>query len=309
MDYRRFGKSDLNVSVVSFGGSSLGGEFRPIDEDEGIRAVHVALDNGVNLIDVSPYYGRSKAETVLGRALKEIGRDRYHIATKCGRHDTDEFDFSPEGVKKSIDGSLRRLGLDHVDILFAHDIEFVDLELIVNETLPALREIQQAGKCRWIGVTGLPLKVYAYVVERFELDVILSYSHHSLNNTALLDLLPTLEAQDIGVISAAPVSMGLLTHRGPPEWHPANDEVKKRCRQAADFCAEKGVDISKLALQFSVVNERIHSTCIGTANPENMLKNIRWAEEPFDEELAKDVMKILAPIRNVTWPSGLPKNN
>jgi aryl-alcohol dehydrogenase-like predicted oxidoreductase len=309
MDYRTLGKTGLKVSALSFGASSLGSEFRQIDEQEGIRTVHKALDLGINFIDVAPYYGRTQAETVLGRALKGIPRDRYYLETKVGRYDTDRFDFSAARVTASVDESLARLGVDYVDIIQCHDIEFVDLDQIVHETLPALRELQGQGKVRFVGVTGLPLKVFRYVLDRAELDAILSYCHYSLNDTALLDLVPYLKKKGVGIINASPLSMRLLTNRGAPDWHPASEKVRRTCAKAAAFCREQGVDIAELALQFSVANPDIPTTLVGTANPAHIQEDVRCVEEPLDETLLAEVMAILEPIHNATWPSGRPENN
>jgi L-galactose dehydrogenase len=309
MEYRTLGKTGWRVSALSFGASSLGSEFRPIDESEGIRAVHVALDNGVNFIDVSPYYGRTTAETALGKALKTVPRDRYLLATKVGRYDKALFDFSANRVMSSVDESLRRLGVDHIDLIQCHDIEFGSLDQIVSETLPALRRLQDAGKVRAVGVTGLPLTIFRYVLDRAETDTILSYCRYSLNDTALEGELPYLQSKEVGVITASPLAMRLLSRTGPPEWHPALVAVKEACARAAAYCASKGADISKLAVQFAVRNPAIHTVVVGTANPDNMRRNIAWVDEPLDETLLSEVLAILAPVKNVTWRSGRPENN
>ncbi|MFN8472596.1 MAG: aldo/keto reductase [Anaerolineae bacterium] len=309
MEYRELGTTGLRVSALSFGASSLGGVFHAIDETEAMRTVPVALDLGINLIDVSPYYGLTKAETVLGRALKGIARDRYILATKVGRYGADEFDFSAERVTASVDESLQRIGVEHIDIIECHDIEFGSLDQVVEETLPALRDLQAQGKVRFVGVTGLPLKIFSYVLDRTDLDTILSYCHYELNDTSLADMIPYLKEKRVGVINASPLGMGLLTQRGTPDWHPASEEIKATCARAAEFCREQGVDIAKLAVQFSVANPDIPTTLVGTANPANIEKNVRWVEEPMDRALLAEVQKILAPIQNCTWPSGKAENN
>lgn len=311
MQYRLLGKTGLRVSALSYGASPLGSVFRGVAEPEGIRTVHTALDMGINLIDVSPYYGLTKAETVLGKALKGINRDRYYLATKVGRYGAvaKDFDFSPARVTHSIEESLSRLGVDYVDLIQCHDIEFGSIDQIVNETLPALRQLVQKGKARFVGITGLPLKVFTSVIRRAQVDTILSYCHYSLNDNSLKNILPELQEKNIGVISASPLSMGLLSNRQPPDWHPAPAEIRSACARAAALCRNRGTDIAKLAVQFSVANPQIATTLVGTASPENIANNVRWADEPIDEALLKDVIAILAPIHNQTWPSGLPENN
>ena len=309
MEYHTLGKTGLKVSALSFGASSLGGVFKPVDESVAIRALHTALDLDINYIDVAPYYGLTKAETVLGKALRGVPRDKYYLATKIGRFGQSEFDFSAARTYRSVDESLARMGVDYVDVIQAHDLEFGDLNQIVDETLPAMRRVQEQGKARFVGITGYPLSIFRSVLGRAEVDTILSYNRYSLNDTALESLLPFLEEKGVGIISASPVSEGLLTNQGPPAWHPAQDEIKRGCAEAATWCREHGSDIARLAIQFSVANTRIATTCLGSANPENVKKAAQWIEEPLDQELLAQVRRILAAIQNKTWIVGRPENN
>jgi L-galactose dehydrogenase len=311
MQYRALGSTGLKVSAVGFGASPLGGVFHAIDEAEGRRAVHVAVDLGINFIDVSPFYGLTRAEKVLGEALRDIPRERYLLATKVGRygHEAADFDFSAGRVLKSIDESLQRLGVDHVDLIQCHDIEFGDLNQVVQETIPALRQAVERGKARFVGITGLPLKVFSAVIDRTTVDTILSYCHYALNDSTLERLFGYLHEKQIGVISASPLAMGLLTERGAPSWHPAPAIVKERCAAAAAHCRAKGADIAKLAFQFAVANPQIATTLVGTSSPTHITNNVRWASEPLDEGLLAEVLRILAPIHNQTWASGRPENN
>ncbi len=311
MKYRPLGRTGLEVSVLGFGGSSLGNAFREIDDSEGIRTVHVAVDNGINLIDTAPFYGLTKAETVLGKALREIPRDKYLLATKVARYGYKEenFDFSAERVTRSVDESLARLGVDYVDFVQIHDMEFGSIEQIITETIPALRKVQAAGKARFVGITCLPLKLFKQVIDRVEVDQVQSYCHYCLNDTALGDLLPYFEEHGVAVFNSAPLAMRLLSSEGPPDWHPAPEAVRAKCAEAAALCRERGSDLGTLALQFSVANEKIPTHIVGTANPKRILQNIREAGESIDEELLAAVRNILAPIHDVTWPSGRPENN
>jgi aryl-alcohol dehydrogenase-like predicted oxidoreductase len=309
MNYRPLSKTGLQVSAVGLGASPLGSVFRPIDEAEGIRTVHAALDLGINFIDVSPYYGLTKAETVLGKALATLPRDGYILATKVGRYGADEFDFSAARVTASIDESLRRLQVDHIDLIQCHDIEFGSLDQVVRETLPALRKVREQGKVRFIGITGYPLKIFRTVLDQTDVDTILSYCHYSLNDTALESLIPYLQGKKVGIINASPLSMGLLTERGAPSWHPAPEPLKAACAKAAAHCRSKGVDIAQLALQFAVSNPAIATTLAGTASPENLRKNVAWSQHAPDPELLAEVQAILAPVRNMSWPSGRPENS
>ena len=311
MEYRTLGKTGLKVSKLAFGGSSLGSVFRSVAEEDGIRAVHTALDHGINLIDTAPYYGATKAETVLGKALKGVARERYLLATKVARFGPEiaDFDFSAERVFSSIEESLARLGVDHFDFIQVHDLEFGNIDQIVTETIPALREAQRQGKARFIGITGLPVRLFAEVMDRVDVDQIQSYCHYCLNDTALADILPYLKEKQVGIFNSAPLAMRLLTQEGPPSWHPAPAEVTAKCAEAAAYCASQGADLAKLALQFSVANPDIHTTIVGTASPDRILENIRQIEEPLDTALLAKVQEVLKPIHNITWPSGRSENN
>ena len=311
MQYRTLGATGVKVSALAYGGSSLGSEFRPIDEAEGIRSVHTALDHGINLIDTAPYYGLTTAETVLGKALRGVRRDRYVLATKVARYGKTaaEFDFSAARVKKGVDESLARLGVDHVDFIQVHDMEFGSLDQIVTETIPALREVQKAGKARFVGITCLPVKLFKQVMDRVVVDQIQNYCHYCLNDTALADILPYLKARNVGVFNSAPLAMRLLSNEGPPGWHPAPALLKQKCAEAAALCRARGTDLGRLALQFSMANPDIHTHIVGTASSKRVLENIADAETPLDEQLLGEVRAILAPVHNLTWPSGRPENN
>lgn len=308
MEYRKLGNTGLEVSVLGYGASPLGSVFRNVDESVGVRTVHTAIDLGINFLDVSPYYGLTLAESVLGKALKELPRDAYYLATKVGRYGDAEFDFSAERVIKSVDESLARLNVDHIDVIQCHDIEFGSLDQVVNETLPALEKVREQGKVGFIGITGLPLETFRYVIDRAKVDTILSYCHYSLNDTALAEWVPYLQEMEVGIISASPLSMRLLTEQGPPDWHPAPEDIQLACAKAAAHCLKNGVDIAKLAVQFGLANTDIATTLVGTANPDNLRKNVDWALSEFDDTLLAEVQEILMPIHNKTWPSGIPEN-
>lgn len=309
MKYRKLGKTGLDVSVLSFGASSLGSVFRETDDAESVRTVHTAVDLGINLIDVSPYYGLTKAETVLGKAIAELPRDRFLLSTKAGRYGAEQFDFSEQRIISSVDESLKRLKTDYIDILFLHDIEFAPFEEVAEGAFLALDKLKQQGKIRFSGVSGLPLAVFEQSLAHKELDAVLSYCHYSLNDSSLLGTVPLLEEKGVGLVNASPLSMGLLSSRPAADWHPASAEIREVCKKAADHCAAQGADITKLAVQYSTANERIPTTLVSTANPVNIRKNVEWTDEALDQELLNEVLAILEPIHNKSWESGRPEYN
>src|SRR3954454_23815652 len=239
MKFRTLGRTGLQLSWLGFGASSLGQEFRPVDLNEAVRSVGVALDLGMNFIDTSPYYGRGMSECLLGVALRGVPRDRYYLGTKLGRYDPVHFDFSARRVVESVDVSLQRLGVEYLDVILCHDIEFVDMAQIVNETLPALRKIQQQGKVRFLGVSGYPMKMFRYVLDRADLDVVLSYNHYTLQNTMFADLVPYLKGKGVGIMNAAPFSARLLTNAPLPPWHKSTPFVRETAKKASDYCASR----------------------------------------------------------------------
>lgn len=307
MKYNEIGKTGLKVSNLSFGASSLGGVFHSIRETEGIEAVFTAIEKGMNFIDVSPYYGHYKAETVLGKALKEIPRDRYILSTKVGRYGKDgvnTWDYSAQRVTDSVYESMERLNIDYIDLINVHDIEFADLNQIVNETLPALVSLREKGVVGHVGITDLQLENLQWVIDHSPagtVESILNFCHFCLNDDKLVDYLDYFEERGIGVINASPLSMGLLSQRGVPDWHPAPQSLVEACQKAVQHCLSKNYPIEKLAIQYAVSNPRIATTLFSSANPQNVIKNIEYAEEPIDWQLVQEVQDIIGDQQRVSW--------
>jgi L-galactose dehydrogenase len=266
------------------------------------------VDSGINLFDSSPYYGITLAETRLGEALAGR-RERVVLATKCGRYGFDEFDFSAKRVTASIDESLRRLQTDYIDLFQVHDVEFGDVEQIIHETLPALRQLQQQGKARYIGITGYPPKLLRRMAEATPVDSILTYCHYNLVNTDMDGVLTDFARErGIGLINASGLCMGLLTEQGPPEWHPAPQQVRDAGKKAAEFCREHGADISKLALRFCLDHPFVSSTLIGMSSTREVETSLQLLQSSTDKKLLAQVEAILAPVFDFVWPSGRPEN-
>lgn len=308
MIYNEIGKTGMRVSNLGFGASSLGGVFHDIREAEGIKAVHTAVENGINFIDVSPYYGYYKAETVLGKALVDIPRDKYFLSTKVGRYGENgknSWDYSAERVTKSVYESMERLHIDYIDIINVHDVEFADKNQIVDETLPALVKLREEGVVKHVGITDLQPENLKWIIEHVPagtIESVLCFCHYCLNDELLNDYFDFFKEKGIGIVNASPFSMGLLSKRGAPDWHPAPATLKEACAKAAAYCEEKGYPIEKLAVQYSVSNnENIATTLFSSANPANVLKNIGYVNEPMDEDLVKKVQEIIGDQMRVRW--------
>ncbi len=312
MKTRPLGKTGIDLPILSFGASSLGAEFRSITLDEAMLSTKTAIDLGMNFIDTSPFYGRGMSEIMLGLGLKGVPRESYLLGSKLGRYSDVHFDFSAKRVEESIHISLQRLGTDHLDILLLHDVEFVPLPQIWEETLPAILKLKQQGKVRAIGFSCYPLKTFNTVLDHVEndIDCVLGYNRYTLQNTTFADeLLPRLEAKSIGAMNAGPFSARLLTNAELPAWLKEPEEVKAAARTAAKLCESRGVDIAQLALQFSCEHPGLATTIAGSANPANIRKWAEWLEKPIDRELLADVLAIFAPVKNSGHLEGLPENN
>ena len=307
MEYRELGKTGLCLSALGFGASSLGGVFHSLREEDGIRAVFAAIEGGINFIDVSPYYGHLKAEQVLGKALRQIPRDKFILSTKVGRYGRDgvnSWDYSAKRAHDSVYESMERLGVDHIDLINVHDIEFADLHLVCEETLPALVELREEGVVGHVGITDLQLENLRWVVEHVPegtVESVLNFCHYCLCDDKLLDFLDFFEERGIGVINASPLSMGLLSERGAPDWHPAPAPLQDACRRAAAHCAAAGYPIERLAIEYSVQEPRIASNLFSTTRAENVRANLAYIAEEPDPELLAQVREILGDAFRISW--------
>ena len=309
MEYRPLGDTGLSVSAVSFGTAPLGDMFGAADHDTGIKAVHRAIESGINVFDSSPYYGGGLAEERLGEALQDQ-RDDVIVATKAGRYGFDAFDFRPASIREGVHRSLRLLRTDYVDILQLHDVEFVSLDGVFADAYSELVRLREEGKCRFIGMTGYALHTLRRAITETDLDVVLNYAHFTLLNTALTDgLLPTARAHGTAVMNAAAVALGLLTPAGLKGEIPVSDAVRTAASHVVDMCRQRGVDVAFLANQFSIQRSGCPTTVVGTTKPHHLDSAVRAVSEPIDDELLDEVLAATAAVRSESWISGLAENN
>ena len=306
MEFRPLGRTGLSVSAMSLGGAAFGNMYGTIGNSEARDTVHAALDAGINLIDTSPFYGKTVSETVLGSILKDIPRDRFLLSTKVGRIDADLFDFRPASIRASLHASLKRLNVDHADLLFAHDIEYAqDHAAIFADTVGELQRLKHEGLARAIGVSALPLSLLSAAINSCDLDAVISYTHFTLQNQRLLsELLPIAQIKGIGVINASPLNMGLLTMAGPPEWHPAPPVLRQAVAQCRDYCRQHDLDLGFLGMQFCLAESTIPSTISGTARRSELEANLQAMRQPADPKHLVAIQKILASVIGLSWQSG-----
>jgi L-galactose dehydrogenase len=309
MDYRTLGKTGMEISIIGYGASPLGNVFGETDEAEGVRAVHYAIDHGINYFDVAPMYGVTLAEERLGKAIK-AKRDKIFLATKCCRYDVDKFDFSAKRVVESIDESLQRLQTDHVDVYQIHDIEFGDKEQVLNEAIPAARKVQQSGKARFVGITGLPVRYLRHIAEQIDVDTILTWAHYDLLEDEMDEVLtPLAREKGIGLINASPLHQRLLTEKGPPEWHRSPQEVLDVGPKLAALCREYGVNIADVAVRYSLDYPHVATTIVGMSKLRHVESNVKVLDFKIDPELMAKIEEIVAPVKNKMWFEGKPENN
>jgi L-galactose dehydrogenase len=307
MEYRKLGKTKLEVSVLGFGASPLGNVFEMADAGEGSRAVHQALAAGINFFDVAPFYGYNLAEERLGQALAGK-RQEVVLATKCGRYEG--FDFSYSRVLKSIDESLQRLKTDYVDLYQLHDIEFVDRQQILEEAIPAALKVKESGKARYIGITGLPVRYLAEIARQVPVDTVLSWGHYNLLEDEINDeLVPLSQEKGFGLMNAAPLLQRILSDAPLPDWHRSPPEVKAMQPALLALCKAYGVDLSQVALRYAMDHPAIASTIVGMATMNHVTRNLNALDLQIPEGLLAEIEKLVAPVKNQMWYEGKPENN
>ncbi len=309
MRYRTLGKTGLKVSILGFGASPMGNVFDPVDEKEAVSAVHHALDQGVNFFDVSPFYGLTLAESRLGKAL-EGKRKNIILASKCGRYDLQDFDFSRKKILQSIDESLVRLKTDYLDVFQLHDIEFVDKRIILEEAVPAIQEVVQSGKARFWGTTGLPVRYLAQIARETNPDTVLSWAHYNLLEDEINDeLVPLSQEMGFGLMNAAPLMQRILSDGNLPPWHRSPDEVKALQPVLLELCKSYGVRLSDVALRYAMDHPTVATTIVGMCELDVVKQNVAAVDFEIPTELLTQIESLVAPVKNRMWFEGKEENN
>jgi len=308
MRYRALGSTGISVSVIGFGASPLGNVFSSVPRADDDALVGRAVDAGINFFDVSPYYGAGLAEERLGEALVPYRKDVV-LATKCGRNGANRFDFSAKGITASLEASLRRLKIDAVDLIQAHDIEFGDIDQVIYETIPALLALKQQGKARYIGITGYWPGLLARVIAEAPVDTVLNYCHLNLFSDEMDAVLtPAAERMGIGLINASPLHMGILGGAQLPDWHPAPPAVRVAGADVVSFCRSSGADPAILSMWACLQYRSVASTLVGFASTEQVDSACAALDFVPDTQMLKTVRRLVAPVFNTSWPQGRPEN-
>ncbi|KAJ1646360.1 hypothetical protein LPJ64_002159 [Coemansia asiatica] len=319
----------LPLSKLALGCGVFSGAYGALTEQSILASVRKALSSGINLLDTSPYYNDS--EIKLGQALhalrNEFPRSSYHICTKVGRygyHKAD-FDYSPEHVVMSTRESMRRLETDYLDIVLCHDVEFVSIEQVVDQALPMLFELKCQGIVRKVGISGYPLDVLLEIARiqksrEQPLDVCLSYCNFNLHCHLLAEYIQKLRSAGVTtIISASPLSMGLLSQEMTPDWHPAKEELKKAVSQCIEVVERAGnkVGLAEMAehFSFSFTDADVH--LVGAKTDKEVCHALEAFEQAIQMKLAgggrypdsdtqavyEKIQYLLKPFNRYTWPS------
>ncbi|KAF8938522.1 NADP-dependent oxidoreductase domain-containing protein [Dissophora ornata] len=313
----------MGVSPIVYGTSAFAQLYNPIKAHWPAEACKRAIDLGINTFDTSPYYGNS--EHVLGKALQSISethpRSTYYLSTKVGRYGLKrvEFDYSKERVRESVEESMGRLQTDYLDIVYAHDVEFVSVESAV-EAVTELFRLKAAGKIKYVGISGYPLPYLLALIpvlhERVgqKLDIIMTYCHYNLHNTLLQDYIDNFK--DLGiqnVWSASPVSMGLLrSHTPAPAWHPAPPRLLSAVQDCIEIVDKQtpGKDLAEVAVKFAMRWKGCEGLVLGMSNAEEVEQNISWWNQcrsgEKDEAQERDeeaVRRRLRSFEKMEWSS------
>jgi D-threo-aldose 1-dehydrogenase len=287
---RPLGRSPVSVTELSFGGAAIGGLYTAVSDEDARAAVDAAWQGGIRTFDTAPHYGLGLSERRLGEALRHRPRDEYVISTKVGRllepavsgagrtggRDTEgfavpadyvrRFDFSADGVRRSLEASLDRLGLDRVDFVLIHDPDNHG-EQALREAYPALERLRAEGTVRAIGVGMNQTAMLTTFVTGTDVDAVLVAGRYTLlDNSAARDLLPAAQRRGVSVIAGGVFNSGLLAAPvagATYDYRPAPAELIERARRLAETCQRYGVPLRAAAARFPLTHPAVASVLIG----------------------------------------------
>lgn len=290
---RILGRSGLQVSALGLGGAGFGGNtYGAVSDEEAVEAIHAAASGGINYIDTSPLYGES--ERRLGLALRSIPRGQVVISTKTGTHPRWLGDYSADATYRSVENSLRVLGIEYIDLLLVHDPPDLAQALGESGAFTALEELKRQGVVRAIGLGVRSHALHAQAIRSGRVDVVMTYLDYTLiRATAAETILPVAEAHHVGVINGSPLAMGLLSGVDPEAY--AREVLRwadgdqwcdvEAAHRLWRWARAASVDLPALALQFSLRQPRIGATIVGAKTAAEILRGIEAAQQPIAPEI------------------------
>jgi D-threo-aldose 1-dehydrogenase len=309
---RPLGSTGLEVTPVCVGGGPLGSMPQnfgyEVSAGQGIRTARRVLQGPFNFIDTAAGYSGGESERRIGVALAEAGGlpEGFVLATKVDP-DGDTADFSGAQVRRSAEGSLERLGLERLQLLYLHDPEVISFAdgMAPGGPVEALVELKREGVVEHLGVAGGPVELMARYLRTGVFEVLITHNRWTLVDRSAGDLLDEAVALGVGVVNGAPFGGGILAKGSGVcstyAYQPADDELLRRIRAMEAACAEHGVPIAAAALQFSLRDPRITSTIIGISRPERVDETVHLASLPVPPELWDALEPFAAPKELWQW--------
>lgn len=323
MDYGILGRTGLKISKISYGCAGLT-SYTPTSEEEAKRSIYKAIDEyGINYFDTSPTYGGTESERITGEILQGR-RHEIVLATKTVRFVASngkgiEFDESAARIRKELEGQLRRLKTDYVDILQMHDVENANLDRLAEETVPEMEKLRKEGKIRFIGITSRILGAIKYVLDRTDsIDSILTFARYNLLDTSAATYFEKeVKERNIGLLNCSVLYMRALT-RAAAEGEIQSGWLKDQftgekleaLKKANELCIARGVDLGELAFQFGTDTDAFASTVVSMSHVRRLDQNMALYNAPYDKELAKEVYELLSnqhilPSNEAFTPEGM----
>jgi D-threo-aldose 1-dehydrogenase len=300
MEQRQFGKTGLMVAPVSIGCAPLGDMpdtfAYAVSEDRAIETIRAVFASPITFLDTAASYGDGESERRIGIVVKELGGvpDGYIIATKADR-DLRTGEFSGEQMKRSVERSLRLLGLSHLPLVYLHDPEHAPFEEITapGGAIDALCRLRDEGVIGHLGLAGGPTKLMMRYLEQGMFEAVISHNRYTLINRSGEPLIDLASRMGLGVCNAAPYGSGILA-KGPDAYaryayQDAPPELVERVRQIDAICRRYGVPLAAAALQFSLRDPRVHSTIVGMTRPERIQQTLELAANPIPDDLWPEI--------------------
>lgn len=300
---RPFGKTDLLVSPLCVGCAQLGDMPEAfafsVSEERALSTLRSTFSSPINFLDTAAAYGDGESERRIGVVLKELGGlpDSYVVATKADRN-LQTGDFSGDQIKRSIERSLRLLGLDHLQIVYLHDPEHTTFENVMSRggAVEVLLKFRDEGVIGHVGMAGGPVDLMIQYVETGAFEAVITHNRYTLLNRNAEPLLELAASRGLAVLNAAPYGSGMLA-KGPDAYaryayQDAPPELVETVRRIAEVCERHGVPLAAAALQFSLRDPRITSTIVGMSRPERITQTLQLAAHPIPHELWQELSSI-----------------
>ena len=307
-------RTGVEVSRLSLGTAALGGLYTSVSDEDCTETILTAVDNGINFIDTAPHYGKGTSERRIGRALAGRDRSTLVISTKIGRllvpstTDIDDFfmdadntverkfDFSASGVRQSLEGSLERLGIDSVEILFIHDPD-QNADAAIIEAYPELDRMRSEGIIKAICVGMNQCETPTRVIKETDIDMVLIAGRYSLlDQRALIELLPTAVERNVDIIAAGVFNSGILANpvKGATyDYVPASEELLAKAVRIREVLDGHQVSLTSAALQFPLRHPAVKSVLVGCRSAAEVKTNIDAFNAPIENKVWDDLVSVL----------------